>query len=175
MKSILTLSFCLSIIFGYSQNSTATAMATFSKNHFLVQYPKGWQVDTSGRLGTQVIVLSPLDNDSDKFSANLNVIIQDLKGQNIDLNRYKEITDDQLTQAVSDTTGMISKVIQSGKGSYYRVAYILTNGALKLQINSICYIKDEKAYLLTFSNEYDQLERYKKISQDVLNSFSITN
>ncbi|MBK7681894.1 MAG: hypothetical protein IPJ26_05200 [Bacteroidetes bacterium] len=39
-------------------------------------------------MGTSFIIFSPLENDEDKFKENVNLLMQDLTGQNIDLDKY---------------------------------------------------------------------------------------
>jgi serine/threonine-protein kinase len=125
-------------------------------------------------MGTEFIIFSPSENENDKFSENVNGLIQNLRGQDIDLGKYKEITDKQLTEMVTDCKVFESSIIKDGNKEYFRTIYSMTQGKLKLKITSICFIKNEKAYLLTFSAEFDKYEQYKKVGDEILSSFSLT-
>jgi hypothetical protein len=96
-----------------------------------------------------------------------------LSGQNIDLEKYKQITDQQLSTIPASIKVFESSIINKGNNEYYKADYEMTQGKLRLRINSICLIYNEKAYLLTFSAEFDKFDSYKKIGDEILNSFSL--
>jgi hypothetical protein len=124
-------------------------------------------------MGTEFFVFSPLENENDKFSENVNGIIQDLSGQNIDLEKYKQITDKQLTDMATDGQVFESAIVKTEKMEYFKTTYAMTQGKLRLKITSICFIKDDKAYLVTLSSEFDKYDSYKKVGEEILNSFSL--
>jgi hypothetical protein len=107
MKLTLISALTLWAQFCFSQTD-ATKMK-FSKDNFEIQYPKTWRLDTSKMMGTEFFLFSPLENEADKFSENINGMIQNLRGQKIDLEKYKQITDAQLTTMLTD-----AKVFESG-------------------------------------------------------------
>ena len=145
----------------------------FYKDSFHLKYPENWLPDTSGKMGTRLFVFSPLENEEDKFAENINVIIQELSGKDIDLIAYKKLTETQITEYATDPEMYESTIINSGKGEYYKVSYAMTQGKLRLKIISYCLIKNQKAYLITFGSEVDKYEKYKTISEEILNSFSV--
>jgi hypothetical protein len=173
MKCIVTLAFLILAVNGFSQNDT-DEVTSFIKEDFSIQYPKSWQIDTSKMMGTELFVFSALENENDKFRENVNVIIQDLGGQDIDLDKYKQITETQVTEIAADGKIYESTVVKTGKGEYYKVTYAMTQGTFRLKISSYCYIKNEKAYLVTFSSEFDKYDQYKKVGEQILKSFSLT-
>jgi len=125
-------------------------------------------------MGTEFFVFSPLENDTDKFRENVGLLIQNLAGQNIGLEQYKKITDGQITEMATDGKIFESLVLKSDKGEYYKVTYAMTQGKFRLKITSFCYIKKDKAYLVTFTSAFDQYDQYKKTGVEILNSFSLT-
>jgi hypothetical protein len=172
MKLTLTSILFLFTHFCFSQ--TDTTKMSFSSGNFEIQYPKTWRLDTSRIMGTEFFVLSALENETDKFSENVNGIIQDLSGQNIDLEKYKQITDKQLTDMVTDCKVFESSIIKTDNKEYFKVIYAMTQGKFRLKITSLCFIKNNKAYLTTFSSEFDKYDAYKKVGEEILNSFSFT-
>jgi PsbP len=154
---------------------TDTTESNFSKGNYKIEYPKSWRLDTSKRMGTEFFLFSPLENQADQFSENVNVIVQDLTGQNINLEDYKTITDKQITDFVTEPKVFESIIKKTGNKEYFRVVYAMTQGKIRLKITSICFIKDDKAYLITFSTELEKHEQYEKIGEKILNSFSLNN
>jgi hypothetical protein len=174
MKLLLTLILLSFIHWSFSQFDNSSQLTTLLKENFKIEYPKSWTLDTSGLVGSELFVLSTLENDSDKFRENVSVIIQNLAGQNIDLNKYQDISETQIASLGTDGKLFESSKIQAAKGDYYRVRYALNRANFKLIITSYCYMKNEKAYLVTFTSEADKYEQYKEIGGKILDSFQFT-
>jgi serine/threonine-protein kinase len=145
----------------------------FVNKIYQIKYPKNWQLDSSKTMGTDLLLFAPLENESDKFRENVNIIIQNLAGQNIDLEKYKLITDKQLENAALDAKVSESEIVKAGNESFYRTTYAMTQGKLKLKISSKCFIKNDKAFLVTFTSEIEKYDSYKKIGEEILNTFRL--
>ena len=87
MKSITLFILLILTHSAFSQNSISTEKAKFIKDSYNIQYPKTWKLDTSKSMGVDLFIFSPLENETDKFRENVNILIQDLRGQNIDLEK----------------------------------------------------------------------------------------
>lgn len=172
MKTITILVFIFINYSGFSQADTLINWTELNKGNFKISYPKSWTIDTSKRLGAELFIFSPLENKDDKFSENINILIQDLSGQGIDLNKYKQITEQQLN-GVPGSSLFESSVLKTGKGEYYKITYAMMQGANKLKITSVCYIKYDNAYLATFTADIDKYDQYKYIGEKILNSFRL--
>lgn len=157
-----------------SQKNSVDLKMSISNAEYKIKYPETWRVDSSGQMGTELIFYSPLDGDDDKFSENVNFLIQDLKGRNIDLNKYKEITDGELADLKGDSKVIESKIISKNNTSLYRLSYEMTQDGRQLKFISICYIKGEKAYLLTFTSIVSTFARFEASGEAILNSFELT-
>src|SRR6187397_2716847 len=119
-------------------------------------------------MGTEFFVFSPLENETDKFSENVNGLIQDLSGQIIDLEKYKQITEKQLADMATDGKVFESSIIKADGKEYFKIIYAMTQGKFRLKITTVCFIKNDKAYLATFSAELDKYEQYKKTGEEIL-------
>jgi hypothetical protein len=173
MKLTLILIFITFSFYCCSQSNKAETV--ISKDNFTIEYPKPWRLDTSKIMGTEFIAFSPLEDSADKFSENVNVIIQNLSGQNIDLEKYKQITEQQITTIMTDGKVFESSIVKTNKNNYFKIVYAMTQNERRLKFISVCFIKDDKAYLATFTCELDKYDSYKKIGEEILNSFSLTN
>ncbi|MBC7776053.1 MAG: hypothetical protein H7246_11510 [Phycisphaerae bacterium] len=150
---------------------TPQQMTGFATKLYKIQYPISWRLDTSRIMGTELLLFSPLESERDKFSENVNVAIQDLGGQNIDLEKYKQITEYQLAELATDSQVFESSIAKTDKEHYYKVSYAMTQGTFRIKITSVCFIKNDKAYLATFSAEFDKYDRYKNDGEGILRSF----
>jgi hypothetical protein len=163
---ILLFSFC-----GSAQADKSGQLTSLVKGNHKIEYPNSWTVDTSGLVGSELFVLSPLKNDSDKFRENVSVIIQTLAGQNIDLDKYREISEKQLAGLGADIKILESSKVKAVKGDFYSIRYAMNRNNFKLIVTSNCYIRDEKAYLITFTSESSTYEQYKNVGERILGSF----
>jgi photosystem II reaction center protein PsbP len=171
LLTVMSLSFAH---WGFCQPDKSSQSTTVVKENFRIEYPKSWTLDTSGLVGSKLFVLSALENDSDKFRENVSVIIQNLAGQNIDLDKYKDISETQIGNLGASGKIFESSKVEAAKGDYYKLRYALNQGNFKLVITSYCYIKNDEAYLITFTSESDKYNQYKEIGDKILDSFQFT-
>ncbi|HUR31878.1 MAG TPA: PsbP-related protein [Saprospiraceae bacterium] len=157
----------------FSQQDKSNEMINFVNNEFKLQYPESWTLDTSGQWGAAVMIFSPLESEADQFNENVNVLIQDLTGQNINLEKYKQITEEQITTLATDGKIIESAIVMIGNEESFRFMYTMTQGIFKLKISSVCLIHNDQAYLITFTGEVDQFDDYKSIGEQILNSFAL--
>jgi photosystem II reaction center protein PsbP len=123
--------------------------------------------------GSDLFVFSPLENDTDKFKENVSVIIQNLAGQDIDLDKYKEISESQIASMGAVSELFESSKVRTGKGEYYKLKYAMNDGDFRVTVASHCYIRGERAYLVTFTSESGKYEQYKKTGDRILDSFEV--
>ncbi len=144
---------------------------TYTTSAYSINYPENWTLDASKQKADAILFFSPLDNANDNFSENVNVIEQNLAGQNIDLPRYKQITESQIS-ALQTSGKLISSTIEkSSNGSRYYVEYLMTTQGNNVHIKSLCYMKNEMAYLITFTTKTETFDRYNKIGSEIIESF----
>lgn len=156
-----------------SQTGATAKLVDLIKDNYKLKYPNSWKLDTTKEIGPELFIFSPLENQADLFSENVNVIVQDLSGQNIDLAKYKQITDQQVMNLAPDGKIFKSLILKKDKQDLYKITYAMTQNKLRLKITSICFIKNNKAYLITFSSEFDKYDTCKKVGEQILNSFAV--
>ncbi len=174
MRSIC---FLLLVFIGHkavAQSPSSEEFKKYTGDGFELMYPQSWELNTSKQYGAAVILFAPVEGSSDKFRENVNVLIQDLTGQQIDLAKYKAITDQQFSNLGPAIEVAESVVVNSTKGHVYRAKYKLKQGDFLMQLMAECYIKDEKAYLITFTAEVSQFEKYAEYCKKILDSFRVS-
>src|SRR5262245_41202678 len=111
----LTLTFLSFPYWGYSQAVKSSSLTSVVRHNYKIEYPKTWTLDTSGQLGSELFIISSLENDSDKFKENVSVIVQNLAGQDIDLDKYKDISEQQIASMGSEGELFESSKLHTGK------------------------------------------------------------
>lgn len=171
MKKLLLL-FILTPYFLFSQSKSET-FKTFAGKDFSIQYPSAWEINTEGQMQTSFVFLAPLETAQDKFKENVNLIIQDLSGYNIDLDTYTAISEQQLKNAVTNFKLIESRQIKNDKDVYHHIIYEGEQGVFKLQIQQQYRVKNNKAYVLTYTAEQQSVKRFSEVSAKILNSFQL--
>ena len=170
MKRILIiLTFTINTIFVFGQ----TEWKTLSENDFKIEYPDNWELNRSGLMGTKFILFSKLSKSTDKFRENINLIIQDLTGSNITLDKYVEISENQIRTLVTNGKIIESKRVSDNEFEYHKMVYTGKQGAFDLKFIQYFWVLDNKAYVLTFTAEITEFDNFVQIGERIMNSFKI--
>ena len=152
-----------------------------SKENYTIKHPPGWEVNTSGKMGTSFILFSPLVSKSEKFRTNINLIIQDLEGIAIDSRtiNLKEYTERSIVEIKNKNTKSGGKIISSDlinvNGiSHQKVIYTgVSKEGLKLQYEQYYWVEKNKAYVLTLTCQEYKFIDYQAIGEKIFDSFII--
>jgi hypothetical protein len=176
--------FALGIIFIclFSCNDTApkvepviipTDWATHKTKEFSIQYPKDWELSQTGEMGTSFVLFAPLLAKQDPFKENVNLITQDLAGQEISLEDYTVASEDQIKKMLSKSK-IISNEVESVNGlEYNKLIYTGTQGAFDLQYEQFYWIENEKAYILTFTTEQREFSDMQLLGEKIMKTFKL--
>jgi PsbP-like protein len=144
---------------------------TLSAERYSIQYPSDWELNQNELMGTSFILFSALETGDDLFRENVNLLIQDLSTYNMDLNQYTEISEGQVKTMITNSSLIESKRIKIGSEEYHRMIYTGDRGIFHLQFEQYYWVRNNEAYILTFTSEQDKFSRYSEIGEAILNSF----
>lgn len=151
------------------------AMNTHSNDQFSISYPVDWELKTDGSTAVQLYVLSPLTSEEDLFMENVNVLIQDLKGQGIDLAKYISISEAQIPEMIPEGKIIESETKKSKTGAYHRIVFSGLQNDFSLTFLQYYFVRNEKAFVLTLTCEKTQYDAYKDLGEKIMSSFSFKN
>ena len=140
---------------------------------FAVQHPKNWTIDTSGIMGTNFILFSPLSNAEDAFKENVNFIIQDLVGYKLTLKQYTDISKNQIKTIITDSKIVSCTTEKKHNLDYQKLIYTGKQGVYNLKFTQYYWVENSKAYVLTFTSEKSKYSQYRVTGNKILNSFII--
>jgi len=184
MKSIIISALTLITLTFYSYGNASSSVEsnakkvaddwkTLNQTTYSIQYPSTWELNQSRERGTSFILFSPLESNEDKFKENVNLLVQDLTGHNIDLNKYAEISEGQVKTMITNSTLIESKRIKNGSDEYHKMIYTGDQGVFHLKFEQYYWVANEKAYILTFTSEQDKFADFKEIGENILNTFRL--
>lgn len=136
-----------------------------------IKYPKNWTVRKNYG-GTSVVIVAPQDNSLDSFRENLNIAVEDLPPDIKTLKMFTMQARTQLESLVGRSLDIVESEEFVFKGmSAYR--YTVRNKiSPAIQLNFIWYFKDDKVYMITTVYERLFQEKYSKIFDYMVNSYS---
>jgi len=161
------------IIENNTQKVFQSGWESLSENNYSIKYPEHWDLNKSGQLGTSFFLFSPLSSEKDQFKENVNLLIQDLAGYNITLEKYVEISENQIKTMITDGQLIESERIVNRSLSYQKMIYTGKQGVFNLKFIQHYWVENNKAYVLTFTCEESQFNTFKSTGEQILNSFQL--
>ena len=165
MRAITTMVLLFSIGVLHGQD----AFEQLTTEECTIEYPTTWELNQSGQMGMSFILLSPLKLQGDQFRENVNLVIQDLSGYDMDLTDFINLSENQIKSMITEATFLTSE----RKGDFHEISYTGTMDIYKLQFFQRCWLIDRKAYILTFTAEQEQYDNYHAIAQQIFASFKV--
>jgi hypothetical protein len=144
-----------------------------NEDDYSIQYPKDWELSQSGQMGTKFILFSALENDEDQFRENVNLISQDLGSNDVDLDQYTEISENQIKTMMTNCTVYESKRIKNGSGEYQKLIYAADQGAFRLKFEQLYWIENDFAYVLTLTCEESKFSSFKELGEKIISTFTL--
>jgi hypothetical protein len=144
--------------------------ATLTQDNFSIQYPTTWELDTSREMGASFILFSPLEPEQDQFQENVNLLIQDLTGMGIDLDKFTAISEEQVKTMVTNSNLIESVRIKPASGEYHKIIYTGDLGIYHIKYEQYYWVINEKSYILTLTTELDKYDTFKETGERILNS-----
>lgn len=142
-------------------------------SNYTIEYPNDWKLNNSGQLSTKFILYSPLTTDKDKFRENINLIVQDLTGYNMTLDKYVEISKNQISMMITYGNIISNERVKKDKREYHKIIYSGKQGVFDLQFEQYFWVIENNAYVLSLTCEKSEFENYRSIGEKILNSFNI--
>ena len=144
-----------------------------TENNYRIVYPENWELDQSGDNGTSFFLLSPLSDYKDKFKENVSLVIQDLRGHNLSLDKYVENYESKIGTIFMDGN-LISSDRMKMKGSeFQKIVLTGKQGPLNFKSEQYYWVENNKAYALSFICEENQFDDFHGTGEKILNSFEL--
>ncbi|MGC4038205.1 MAG: hypothetical protein QM764_19740 [Chitinophagaceae bacterium] len=160
-------------IFGQQKNKESEATSSVLREKYSISYPESWNLDTTKSYAADLILRSPLTDSLDDFSENLNVIVQDLHGQNYYLTKIGRESETQIKNLITDVSIIESKLDSNSSHQYYDLTFKGRQGKFLLTTIQRYYFKDETGYALTFTIKRGKEEEYITVAEKMFDSFRL--
>ncbi|MCC5829386.1 MAG: DcrB-related protein [Phycisphaeraceae bacterium] len=141
----------------------------YSREHgFSIKGPEGWE-RLPGEMGTEIMFLSPMEDEDTEFRANLNVVVENLPKE-MDLSAYLQVALDQLSKVMTDfqklDQGEVTIADKPGK----RLEYTHRMGVFRFHVDQYFVVHSNRAYVITCTAVEGTLDDYRDEFKAMLDS-----
>ncbi|MEO6315390.1 MAG: PsbP-related protein [Chitinophagaceae bacterium] len=144
---------------------------TIARLDYSIQAPAGWTIDSAKQMGTDLVIFSMLENATDRFRDNVNVMVQNLAGRNLNLAAFTDLSTKQIKTMAQDGKIETSSTISKGKNVYQKIIYTAASNGFRLKFEQYYFIARTKAYVITLTTEENKFESFRSTGESILNSF----
>lgn len=146
---------------------------TFNGDEYTINYPENWDINDSGYMGTDFIIISPLTGQFDDFRENINLIKIETQGNYSSLKQFVEINISSIFALMNNSKIVESVQLDKNKQPYHKLIYTFPDNALNLTVLQYYWLIDDIGYILSFTSKEETFEEYKIIGYGILDSFKI--
>lgn len=139
-------------------------------NKINVKYPKSWIVKSNPN---SLIILSPKENENDLFQENVNILIQDLKANPLDLQEYTNLTRSQVISQFGESSIISLRNVDINGYKAKEFIYNIVYQGMALKIKQYWFIKDKRAYVLSYTGEPINFPTYEKYASKIIFSLKL--
>ncbi|KAB8332565.1 serine/threonine protein kinase [Scytonema tolypothrichoides VB-61278] len=167
-------------IFASSHNDSSLTKTSFltydSSNYFMIRmkYPKDWRIQKieDRFTGDVAKFFPPPKNDSNSFQPEVSVEMEDLK-KPISLPDYTNLKVNQITRYLTNPRINESHPTKLANLPAHEVIYTGKQEQFNVKRIAVWTVKDNKAYIVTYTAEESQYDTFLETAQAMMNSLEI--
>jgi serine/threonine-protein kinase len=144
----------------------------YKKYNYKTEYPQSWTLSDAKSTGSAFVMLSPIEK-NETFRENINLNVSFLQGKNVTLEAYREVSVKKIKGRLPNVTILENKIVNKDSNTYLVVVWTGEVGGMSLKIKQHLYVKDNKAYVLSYSATKESYNRFIKTANRILEGFKI--
>jgi len=136
---------------------------------FSLKFPDGWEAK-EGLIGTTVMGFSPMENASDSFRENVNVVVEELP-QPMSLESYTSLNLGNMQKLLTDF-----QILDRGQTTINETdakwfVYSQRTGSIRSKILQYFMVKDKRGYVVTGGAAPDTFSQYRPEFEKIAQTF----
>lgn len=139
-----------------------------SLGKFKIAYPDDWITKNNHN---SIVFISPKENDNDSFQENVNIILQDLSNNRMTLDQYTSLTEKQVQEHLGSSAikSIMDRTLAGVRAK--ELIFDMNYKGANLKVRQDWFIKNNIAYLFTYTAETSQYDGYSKMANQIVASF----
>ncbi len=145
-----------------------------AKSGIKISYSKRWSIQDTpdGVTGDVARFLSPKEGKADEFQENLSISVENLSSRPMSLNEYTEESV-RIIRTHSDASAPPASAATLGHRQAMEVVFVGKEGNIEVQRLQIWTVKNNKAYVITYTAEKGKYSKFLQTSREMIDSFEI--
>ncbi len=136
---------------------------------YSIAYPKDWKIDQDGEYGTEFFLFPPEGIDL----AHVNLVIQDLRYLDVDLDNFVDLAKAQLPIMFDNHMFVESERVTKDGDEYHKMKYSATMMDMDMSFVQHVRVVNDSAFVLTFTGVEKSFAKHLSASETIMNSFSV--
>ena len=152
------------------QSNEKNVTKKINKNGYTISYTSDLKLDESGKQGSEFLLFTEKTDSADNFIENINLLVQNLETLNLDLNKFVEITENQIK---ANGNLISSERIKNNNSEFQKLIYNAHLNNFDLKFIQYDFVENNKAYILTFTAKENEFDRYSADMEKIMKTFEI--
>ncbi|WP_340200332.1 hypothetical protein [Ascidiimonas sp. W6] len=146
---------------------------TLENERFTISYPESWKADESGARGTALLLFVPSDPTvGGAFKDNINLLIQDLTGYELDLQGFTDLSLNQLKSMLPEVKMLSNERKKIGDYDVQQLIFTAKQKGYDLKFEQRYWVIGKEAYVLTATYLETNAAAQEPMIVNVLNTFT---
>lgn len=171
---LIILIFIIIAISGYCQAKTNFLTYDNPEYRIEIRYPSDWS-KTEQVMGATAAFLSPQEGTSDDFQENVMINVQDISASPMTLEQYTQLGINQIKQIITDASIIESNTTTLGGNLAHDLVFTGKQGQYNLKWNQVFTVKNNKAYVLTYTAKMNTYDNFLEAAKEIKESFRWIN
>jgi hypothetical protein len=150
--------------------------STLEKDNYSINYPEGWSVSDQKSQPSVQFLLTTEESTliEDKFRESINMVKESLQGQIFTPESYAKLSLEQIKLQIPNAKVISNEPADVGNAKAREVVWSNDFGnGMVLKFKQVFLLKDNTAYVLTYSSTEQEYSDYLEVADKIIYSFKL--
>lgn len=155
-----------------NSTSNTSSWKSYSGDGYSVKLSSDWS-KTKGSSAVDIAFTYDGTSQNDDFAENINVVVQDLTGYDLDLESYKDLSMDQYAELDYNVDDIYKKTIDGAKGYFCKVS--CEESGINCVILQYFTVIGDNAYVFSFAADEDDFDNLEDEVMEIYETIEFDN
>lgn len=155
-----------------NSSSNTSSWKSYSGDGYSIKLSSDWS-KTKGSSAVDIAFAYDGTTQNDDFAENINVVVQDLTGYDLDLESYKDLSMDQYAELDYNVDDIYKKTIDGAKGYFCKVS--CEESGINCVILQYFTVIGDNAYVFTFASDEDDFDDLEDEVMEIYETIEFDN
>ena len=158
-----------------SQDSTSLKVnwKNIKEKGYSISYPSHWAMSEGSADGIVFTLYAPGPKSFAGYEENINLMIHDLSGKNMDLDTYTRLCERQIHTMVSNSKMILSERIEASAVPFHQIMYTGDYNEQLLKWKMRFWVAKGNVYILTYTATKENFGLHIKVADEIMDTFHL--